>query len=72
MSQQARGSAEAFMDLLIAAMRDAALNKKLTQLQTQLDPDGSGRLRVVRIVVIPEEMDRTWPSSAPLGSAGQG
>jgi hypothetical protein len=63
---------KAFLDMLIAAMKDAALEKKLTQLQTQLDADGTGRLRKVRIVVIPEELEYTWPSHSPLGSAGQG
>lgn len=59
---------EAFLDLLIAAMKDACLELKLTQLQTQLDPDGSGKLRKVRIIVVPELMEHQWPTSAPLGT----
>ena len=64
----------AFIDLLIAAMKDAALERKLTQLQTQFDPTetGKGPKKVVRIVVIPDELDHKWPSYAPLGSAGHG
>jgi hypothetical protein len=63
---------EAFLDLLIAAMKDAAIERKLTQLQTQLDPDGRGKLKRVRIIVIPDELDHTWPEYAPAGFAGQG
>jgi hypothetical protein len=64
----------AFLDMLIAAMKDAAVERKLTQLVTQLDPTETGRgpLRRVRIVVIPDELDHTWPSYSPLGSAGHG
>jgi hypothetical protein len=62
----------AFLDLLVAAMKDAALGRKLTQLALQFDPTetGKGPLKKVRVVVIPEELDHTWPSHAPLGSAG--
>lgn len=59
---------EAFLDLLLAAMMDAATELKLTQLQTQLDPDGSGKLRKVRIIIVPETLEHQWPSSAPLGT----
>lgn len=64
----------AFLDMLVAAMKDAAVERKLTQLAIQLDPTetGKGPLKRVRVVVIPEEMDHTWPSYAPLGSAGYG
>jgi hypothetical protein len=65
--KQAVNPQEAFLDLLIAAMKDAALERKLSQLQTQINADGKG-LKVVRIVVIPEEMDHRWPSQAPLGT----
>ena len=65
---------EAFLLLLIAAMKDAAIEKKLTQLQTQLDPTetGKGPLKRVRIIVVPDDLDYTWPSHAPLGSTGNG
>lgn len=57
----------AFLDLLIAAMKDAAIEKKLTQLQTQLDPTETGRgpLKRIRIIVVPDELDFTWPSPSP-------
>lgn len=58
---------EAFIELLIAAMKDAVLEKKLTQLQTQLDPDGKG-LKQCRIIVVPEDMEYRWRPEAPLGS----
>ena len=68
-----RQHAEAFGDLLIAAMKDAIVHKKLTQLLTQMDATetGWGPLKRVRIIVVPEDMEHTWPSHAPLGT-GQG
>jgi hypothetical protein len=57
----------AFFDLLIAAMKDAALEMKLTQFQTTIDPDGKG-MRLVRIVVVPEEMEYRNPDGSPFGS----
>jgi hypothetical protein len=65
---------ETFLDLLIAAMKDAVIERKLTQLQAQLDPTdtGKGPLKRVRIIVVPDELDHAWPSYAPAGSAGQG
>lgn len=59
---------EAFLELLVAAMKDAAIERKLTQLCTQFDPSGKGKLKRVRIVVIPDELDYEWPSTAPLGT----
>lgn len=65
---------EAFLLLLLAAMKDAAFERKLSQLCLQFDPTetGKGPLKRVRVVVIPEELDHTWPSHAPLGAAGAG
>ena len=65
---------QTFLNLLIAALKDAAIERKLTQLQTQLDPTetGKGPLKRVRIIVVPDELDYTWPSYAPAGSAGHG
>jgi hypothetical protein len=58
---------EAFLELLLAAMKGAAAEKKLTQLQCQIDPDGNG-LRTVRLIVVPEMMDHDWRVGKPLGS----
>lgn len=60
----------AFLDMLIAAFKSAAVERKLTQLAIQFDPteSGKGPLRRVRVVVIPDELDYTWPSHAPLGT----
>ena len=65
---------ETFLDLLVAAMKDAAIERKLTQLQTQLDPTETGRgpMKRVRIIIVPDELDHTWPEYAPAGSAGRG
>lgn len=63
-------NAQTFLDLLLAAMKDAAIEHKLTQLKTQLDPTetGKGKLKTVRIIVIPEDMDYEFPQHAPLGT----
>lgn len=63
---------DAFLQLLLAAMDDAVNERKLTQLQMQFVPAGQKKLKVVRIVVIPEEMDQKWPSHAPLGTPVKG
>lgn len=58
---------EAFLEILLAAMKDAAIEGKLTQLQTTIDPDGKG-VRIVRFIVVPEKMQFTWPKDQPLGT----
>jgi len=62
---------EAFITLILAAMHDAILERRLTQFQATIDPDGKGA-KVVRIIVIPEEMDFTWPKYAPAGTPTKG
>lgn len=59
---------DAFGKLLLAAMDDAAIDLKLTQLQTQFVPKGKKEMVVVRIIVIPEKLQFTWPSVAPAGT----
>jgi hypothetical protein len=59
---------EAFLEMLLAAMRDAAVERKLTQLQMTITPEGQTTPRFVRIIVIPEEMDMVWPKDRPLGT----
>lgn len=44
-----------FLDLLLAAMMDAAIEMKLTQLQTTITADDAGP-QIVRIIVVPEKM----------------
>lgn len=57
---------EVFLDLLLAAMKDAALTMSLTQMKTQIDPDGRG-LRYVRIIVVPEAMEYGHADGRPIG-----
>ncbi len=59
---------EAFGDMLLAAMKDAAIERKLTQLKASITPDGIGYPKYVRIIVIPEEMDFNFPKDQPLGT----
>jgi hypothetical protein len=60
---------EAFIDMLIACMTMAAKEKKLTQLQTTISPDGTRKnMKVVRIIIVPEDMDETFPIDQPLGT----
>ncbi len=59
---------DAFLDLLLAAFDDAALEGKLTQFQTQFQPKGKKNLEVIRLIIVPEKMALTWPSVAPAGT----
>lgn len=45
-----------FIELLLAAMCDAAVEGKCTQLQTTITPPGTSK-KTVRLVIIPEELD---------------
>ena len=44
-----------FLERLAAAVNDAALGYKVSQLRVTCDPDGTGP-RMVRIIVVPEEI----------------
>lgn len=57
----------AFLDILLAAMQDAVIEQKLTQIKATIAPDGKN-VKVVRIVVMPEAMEHNWPKHQPLGS----
>jgi hypothetical protein len=57
----------AFIEILLAAMKDAAVERKLSQLQTSISANG-GKAKIVRIIVIPEEMDHNFPKDQPLGT----
>jgi hypothetical protein len=54
-------AAQEFESLLIAAMLDAATSGEITQLQTTITPPGKGA-RLVRIIVVPEEMSLVRPT----------
>lgn len=60
--------ADAFMDLLMAAMLDAAIEMKLTQLKTTITPEKTGKQTFIRIIVIPEQMQ--YQSVDPKGFQG--
>jgi hypothetical protein len=62
-----RNPQEVFLDLLIAAMLDAAEELKLTQLQTQLQTSKRG-MRIVRVIIVPEEMEYRHPDGRPFGA----
>lgn len=61
----------AFLDLLLAAMKDAALEGELTQLQITITPEGATKSKTVRIIIIPEELKWTWPKDQPAGTNTQ-
>lgn len=63
---------DAFLTLLLAAMDDAAITGRITQLQTQFKPAKSNKLEVVRLIVVPEKMQITWPGYAPAGTPTKG
>ena len=54
-----------FEALLIAAMLDAAVEGKITQLQATIAPPGQGP-KLIRLIVVPEEMDFVRPE--PTGA----
>lgn len=56
---------QAFMNMLSAAIQDAAENRSLTQILTEVQPKGMTVQRV-RLIVVPDSMDRQW--SKPLRS----
>ncbi len=62
-----RNPQEVFLDLLIAAMKDAAIEGSLCQLKTQIDPDGKG-MQHVRIIIVPEKMEYERPGGKPFGA----
>ena len=56
--------------MIVTAVKDAAIEKKMTQFIMQVDPTETGKSTKVRIIVVPEEMD-IWPSCGS-GSTGNG
>lgn len=61
------GSAQdAFLNMLVAAMMDAAVENKMTQLKTTISPDGV-KSKMVRLIIVPEDMENNWPDHSPLG-----
>ncbi len=63
---------EAFINMVIAGMMDAAGEYKMTQLKTQLLSPDKKEMRQVRIIIVPERMEREWPTNRPLGSGPTG
>lgn len=64
-----KGPAEAFLDLLVAAMQDAIQTGRCCQLQTQLRNDKPPhKMEMVRLIIVPEKMDIKFPQHAPLGT----
>lgn len=57
---------ETFIDFLVAAMTDAAVERKMTQLKTTITPEKTGKATFVRVIIVPESMDVEW--TKPLGS----
>lgn len=51
------GEAGFFIDILAAAMVDAVTTGHITQLQTTITPEGSAKAKLVRLIVVPEEME---------------
>ncbi len=53
--------AEAFGDFILAAMNDAAIERKLTQFKVEITPEKTERVTQVRIIIVPETMDIDRP-----------
>lgn len=69
MNNKNQDSAEIVLNVILAAMMDAVVERKLTQLKLQIQPEGYVRPQYVRIVIMPETMDREWPQG--LGKTQQ-
>lgn len=52
---------EMFLEMLCAAMEDAAETGHITQLQTTITAPKVGKPKLVRIIVVPEEMEIVRP-----------
>ncbi len=61
MKDKHTSEADLFLDLLLAAMQDAATTGHITQLQTTIMPAGATKAKLVRLVVVPEEMEVVRP-----------
>lgn len=68
MSAGDKRAADEFLDLLTASLLDAAVEGKITQLQTTITPPGKSA-KLVRIIVVPEEMD--FVRGQPTGPFGR-
>lgn len=68
MKQSGHDEGDTFVGLVIAAMKDAAVERKLTQLKVAITPEGTKRTVHVRIIVVPESMDMEWPQGLGLTS----
>ncbi len=53
---------EAFWDLIIAGMKDAAIERKMTQFKCEITPEGRTTPVQVRIIIVPETMDIDVPA----------
>lgn len=58
-----RNDQAAFLDLLLAAMCDATTTGNMTQIQTKLVPPGQDKEKIVRIIVVPEDMQHVLGGS---------
>lgn len=48
---------QTFLDLLSAAMLDAATSSKMSQLQLTVGVPGTIKGKVVRVIIVPDDMD---------------
>lgn len=61
---------ELFLDLLINAMSTAATTGEITQLQTTITPERTAKAKLVRIIVVPEEMEIVRPLGGKFTRTG--
>lgn len=52
---------EMFLNFIVAAMLDAAVEMKLTQLKSTIIPPGATKEKLVRIIIVPEMMEHEFP-----------
>lgn len=61
MKDKHTSEADLFLDMLLAAMEDAVSTGHITQLQTTITAPKVGRAKLVRLIVVPEEMQVVRP-----------
>ena len=68
MKDQSTTPGDTFLDFLIAAMKDAVVEGKNTQLKAVIAHPHTNRLAKCRIIVVPEDIKYNWPTHAPAGT----
>lgn len=70
MSNQPKSEGELFLDMLLAAMEEAVTTGHITQLQTTITAPKVGKPKLLRLIVVPEEMQVVRPIGGKFTEPG--